>query len=60
MAALSRFCKNILKPLSHDVDKSLRYGFAANMHAHTMGLHDGCFAITVDDQPRQVVAFAVH
>ena len=30
------------------------------MHTDGMGLHDGSMAINVDDQPRQVVTFAMN
>ena len=40
--------------------KRTGYLLAHQMHTNAMGLHDGCLAIDIDNQSRQVVALAVH
>ena len=51
---------NVLYPALHNLDKGRTNLHAADVHAYAMGLHDGSFAIAVDDQSRQVVALAMH
>ena len=46
--------------VAHNFFQCFANVMAQHVHAYTMGLHDGCRAIAVDDQSGQVVALTVY
>lgn len=51
---------DVLYAVLHDVDECPGDGFACFVHSYAMCLHDGCGAVTVDDESWEVVSLSVY